>query len=322
LKFKNRQAWEAFEMSSNQEDQLISDLKQFFADPDSPALMQTIYADMPLEMQQWLGRLCLLYGLPFDYLVAHESMLPQESIRFFFIDHNWLDSLVDGVFSVGTHSSRNGALTQLMIKANRETTDLAMPQVRSRLRGVRPPSKVQAGATMTGFLLRSAVVAGWPGLEVKAYGQMDGSSPVESSLLQLLRMERLSADVLLCIYSGLPARVELNEPSESLHFGVEPGLDSPPGLSNGVIVPRWLGNSPDTPPAGTPVTDDESKWVAAVWRQQAGQNTRVLDIGKTRAALNQRLRELGAIASTQQIGPADFAIQMVKAPEQQAFENL
>lgn len=309
-------------MSSNSEDQLLSDLKQFFADPDSPALMQKIYSDMPEEMQQWLGRLCLLYGMPFDYLVSHESMLPQESIRFFFIDHNWLDSLVDGVFSVGTHSSRDECFVQLMIKGIRETADLIMPQVRSLLRGAAPPSEVQVGATMTGFLLRSEVVSGWPGLEVKAYGQMHGSAPVESSLLQILRIERLSPDVLLCIFSGLPARVELNEPSESLHFGVEPGVGSPLGRLNGVIIPRWLGNSSDTPAAGTPITDDENKWVAAEWRQHAGQNTRVLDIGKTQAALNQRLIELGAIASTEQIGPADFAIQMVKAPEQQAFENL
>lgn len=309
-------------MSSSSEDQLLSDLKQFFADPDSPALMQKIYSDMPKEMQQWLGQLCLLYGMPFNYMVAHESMLPQESIRFFFIDHNWLDSLVDGVFSVGTHSSRDESFVQLMIKGIRETADLMMPQVRSRLRGAAPPSTLQVGATMTGFLLRSEVVSGWPGLEVKAYGQMDGSSPVLSSQLQLLRMERLSPDVLLCIFSGLPARVEINEPSESLHFGVEPGVGSPLGRANGVIVPRWLGNSGDTPPAGTPITDDENEWVAAEWRQHAGQNTRVLDVGKTRAALNQRLTELGAIEKTQQIGPADFAIQMVKAPEQQAFENL
>jgi hypothetical protein len=34
-------------------------------------------------LNNWLARLKLLYGVPFNYLVPDEGMLPPESIRFF-----------------------------------------------------------------------------------------------------------------------------------------------------------------------------------------------------------------------------------------------
>ncbi|HEY0405689.1 MAG TPA: hypothetical protein VGC89_08165 [Pyrinomonadaceae bacterium] len=304
------------------EEQYLEDLRAFYANPSGPQMILKMYADMPQTIQDWLGKLCLLYGLPFNYLVPHESMLPEESIRFFFIDHNWLDSLVDGAFSIGTHSSRDTKLLQGLVTAIREAADVAMPLVRSSLKAQAPPETVQIGATMTGLLLRSALVSGWPGLEVKAYGQPGDATADKLALLPLLRMDRLATDVLLCIFSGLPERVEINEPLESLHFGIEPGVGTPLGKANGVIVPRSVGSdpSPAAPPAGTPLTTDENLWVAAVWRQQAGANTRVLNVSALRDALNAGLSKLGAIPSGHQISPAEFAIQMVKAPEQQEFD--
>jgi hypothetical protein len=59
------------------------------------------------EMVGWLARLRLLEGTPFRYLVPSEEMLPNESIRFFHVDRNWLDALVDGAISVGRLGSRD-----------------------------------------------------------------------------------------------------------------------------------------------------------------------------------------------------------------------
>ena len=58
---------------------------------------------------QWLTRLRLLEGVPFSYIVPSNEMLPNESIRFFHVDRNWLDALVDGALSTGVLDSR-GAL--------------------------------------------------------------------------------------------------------------------------------------------------------------------------------------------------------------------
>jgi hypothetical protein len=54
----------------------------------------------------WLTRLRLLEGVPFNYIVPSEEMLPNESIRFFHMDRNWLDALVDGALSSGILDTR------------------------------------------------------------------------------------------------------------------------------------------------------------------------------------------------------------------------
>src|SRR5437660_137777 len=46
---------------------------------------------VPEYLTQWLGRLRLLYGVPFTNLVPHSMLLPKESIRFFYVDRNWTD---------------------------------------------------------------------------------------------------------------------------------------------------------------------------------------------------------------------------------------
>ena len=55
---------------------------------------------------KWLTRLRLLDGVPFPYIVPSDGMLPNESIRFFHLDRNWLDALVDGALSTGVLDSR------------------------------------------------------------------------------------------------------------------------------------------------------------------------------------------------------------------------
>jgi hypothetical protein len=293
------------------EDQYLQQLKAFFADPDSRALMLEMFSDLPDVIRQWLGRIALLYGVPFHQLVIDERMLPQESIRFFFVDHNWLDAMIDGVFSIGVHSSRNSALVQVLVKAIREVTDTQMMLERSRLRKVAPPETVKLGGTKTGLLVRSAVVSGWPGLEVKAYETAGGSPPAGSNPLKLLRMDRLAPDVLFCLFDGVPARVEFNEPSEGLHFGIE---------DDNTITLRWINN--DVGQAGAPIyVNGQLQTAQAVFRQDKGEPTGVLDVFNTQAALQSGLEKAGALAPSGQIGAAAFAIQMVQAPEQQAFEN-
>ena len=48
----------------------------------------------------------LLEQVPFCYLVPDSLLLPPESIRFFYVDRNWTDALIQGALSVGTVNSR------------------------------------------------------------------------------------------------------------------------------------------------------------------------------------------------------------------------
>ena len=108
---------------------------------------------------------------------------------------------------------------------------------------------------LSGFLLRSAVVAGWPGLEAHGFADIEGASP-----LQIVRMETVAPALLLCIFAGVVARVDLQEPSEAVHFG----LDGASALwqkhlryANGDSVGSYINNKNVPVPlrgTGTPAT--------------------------------------------------------------------
>jgi uncharacterized protein with HEPN domain len=121
---------------------------------------------VPGELRRFLGGLRLLHGVPFSYLVPDAELLPRESIRFFYIDRRWTDALVQGALSVGTITTADRAQLEAVYPHIRHDVDEAERVIRSphgeeRLSG--------AGGTITGFLLRSRAVSGWPGLHVRAY---------------------------------------------------------------------------------------------------------------------------------------------------------
>ena len=151
--------------------------------------------EFPEEIQTWFKRLGLLYGVPFNYLVPSEQMLPIESIRFFWLDWFWVECLLDGAFSIGR------------VRESDRQQDMAN----------RPPEVKQ----ITGFLMRSEVVAGWPDLQVDASDANiagDGFIPAVSKL-PVLRCDRLSENVLICLFEGEIQTVDISLKPEGLHFG-------------------------------------------------------------------------------------------------------
>jgi hypothetical protein len=168
--------------------------------------------ELPQLVRDWFGELTCLEHVPFDYLVPHADMLPRESIRFFSVDPVWLECLLDGAFSIGR---------VLASDVERDTT--TRPQV------------VPTPPRLSGFLLRSHVVQGWPHLEVEAY---QDPIPNDEELHYITRktalkpkeglgMRRLAKDVLLCLFEldagkSLTA-VDLHEQPEAIHFGVDEG---------------------------------------------------------------------------------------------------
>lgn len=181
---------------------------------------------VPFTVYSWLAKLKLLDGVPFNYLVSDEQMLPPESIRFFYIDMNWVHTLLDGALSIGRYVPNPARSTEL-------SHDTAVkPTVFSNLdthaRGIRPTTLGVATAddqpdetpieVVSGFVLRSEVVKGWPGLEVNGYANDD-----KGSLMDIVRFERLADTVLLCLFEKdnlTVAEIDIHEPAEGLHFGV------------------------------------------------------------------------------------------------------
>ena len=167
--------------------------------------------DLPLYVLKWFRDLSLLRGIPFNYLVPDEKLLPAESIRFFCVDPLWIDCLQDGAFSIGR-------VTGADVMEDSVT--------RSRERGItRDPDE-----KLTGIIMRSQVVSGWPGLLVDGYdtavADADSIDETEGNLLPLLRMEKLAKDVLICIFKGEVKTVDIHQKPEAMHSGVDPfGLD-------------------------------------------------------------------------------------------------
>src|SRR5262249_38797758 len=123
---------------------------------------------VPGELRRFMARLRLLHAVPFSYLVPDSDLLPIESIRFFYVDRAWTDALVQGALSVGTITTADRTQLEAVYPHIRDEVDEAertirTPQGEERLKG--------AGGAITGFLLRSRAVSGWPNLHVRAYSR-------------------------------------------------------------------------------------------------------------------------------------------------------
>lgn len=189
---------------------------------------------VPRDLRLWLARLRLLEAVPFGQLVADATLLPPESIRFFHVDRGWTDALVEGALSVGTVTTADRAAIEQVYATVRAEVDEAERLV--RLPGREPGAEVPIGPAgpITGFLLRSRMVSGWPGLHVRGYGvdNLTLSTPVNDDdvgdaqdvpmrKLALLRMERLAPAVLIALFDGVPAVVHVEEPRAGIQFGVD-----------------------------------------------------------------------------------------------------
>ena len=217
---------------------------------------------VPRDLRLWLARLRLLEAVPFGQLVADAALLPPESIRFFHVDRGWTDSLVEGALSVGTVTTPERAALEQVYGTVRTEVDEAERLV--RMPGREPGAAVPSGpaGALTGFLLRSRMVSGWPGLHVRGYGLDNLSLPepvddedvgqgqdVPMRKLGLLRLERLAPAVLLALFDGVPAVVHLEEPRAGIQFGVdETDVD---GRTQAQVLLRDTGTgdrvSPPTP---------------------------------------------------------------------------
>jgi hypothetical protein len=187
------------------------------------------------NLADWLGRLKLLHGVPFNYLVPDVDMLPMESIRFFHCDTTWLNYLVEGALSIGRSASSDNAHDKAFLPRLHMFSRRAMKAERGNVLGHlsghlsetehrllnAEPNK--APEIITGFLLRSGIISDWEGLQVAAFTDAGQKHPC-----QLLRMDHLSPNVLLCMYEGVVKSIRINEQPEGMHFGFEnPDTEDP-----------------------------------------------------------------------------------------------
>lgn len=284
-------------------------------------------AEMPPYMEAFLAHLRLLVGVPFDYLVPDSRLLPVESIRFFYLDRSWTDRLVDGAVAVGKIGTREQAHHQAHAPAVQQQLDQTERIVRGLQRGLGSFASLKTtndtknrapGNIITGFLLRSAAVSGWPHMDVRAYSQVI-KEPFEASAisvcnsqgqnegpcqLRTLRLERLSPSVMLALFEGIPKLVILEEPHHGVQFGVTTvggvfriDLRTADGhqIFNGSQSPKEI----DVPVRAS--------------------NNRVVAVAELRKRLFQA--QSSNPAMPKQTGSGSFAIEVLNPPWRQRFEG-
>jgi hypothetical protein len=184
------------------------------------------------------------------------------------------------------------------------------------VRNAPQPTSYNVGATTSGFVFRSAIVAGYPGVEIVP--------TLAGAAVDILRMDRLSSDIMLVLFNGIPDRVEIKQPAEGLQFGIVRGANP----STFRLSLRWVGhttqaadapgdqidlaNPPQQPPANPLMLD------GLPMRTGTNQPPGVIDVSGTRTAV---ITTMG----TQYLGPdetftsAEFAVEMVLGAGVQPF---
>lgn len=265
----------------------------------------------PEPILGWLTGLSLLEGVPFNYLVPHEAMLPPESLRAFWLDEAWISALLDGALSLGRATAAD-------LAADAERHGPLTRAARARRRRHRPnpvlrpdpplESAPAAGLTddpqptgpITGFLVRSAAIAGWPDAASSAWRDRERSDP-----LTLLRSVRLGRDVLLSLFDGPAQAFALHQPPGQLHCGAE-GAVSKLTTTLREVTGSQPGHQYDPPQGEAPVsTRADGRTV-----QAATTAATLLSV------LNSRFQQ-----GLTEITSAEFALEMVKGVTEVEFRQ-
>ncbi|KAL1615422.1 hypothetical protein SLS56_011825 [Neofusicoccum ribis] len=155
---------------------------------------------------KWVLDRMFLYGIPAHYLIIDPSHLGPETLRFFHVDRNWTDALVDGALSLGK-------LLSGVDKVRRSIHGM----IHSHLDAT-PPRELPVHIPTYGFLMRSAAVTHYRDLKVTV--QLSGVSDTAP----ILRQDNLDVakGVMLCILGQHPGHPGL----ESITFTQPPHQQS------------------------------------------------------------------------------------------------
>ncbi|THC91742.1 hypothetical protein EYZ11_008793 [Aspergillus tanneri] len=163
---------------------------------------------------KWLMDRMFLDGVPAHYLISDPFHLEPESLRFFSIDQNWVDALIDGALSLGNHQGDDP--DRAAIKAALNDYIQQGPQLLDQ----------ETQVPSYGFFLRSDLVTMFPDLRVKTLPQQ--SNPPKRA--PLLRHEIITDGVMLCLLDRTPGSEDFTgltftQPPHQQRFAVARGLD-------------------------------------------------------------------------------------------------
>lgn len=151
-------------------------------------------------IQEWVLNKLHLAGIPVHYYLPDPTYVPEETLRFFHIDFNWMDALIDGALSLANHlasspeedycrSALKGALTKYFKTPTIDDYCQQNPAY--------------------GFILRSKLLVQFPDLAVKAEFSKEGVHSNEDwdkvkPKAPILVQRRLGPDMMLVLMDREP----------------------------------------------------------------------------------------------------------------------
>ncbi|NUO80426.1 hypothetical protein HUU05_10150 [candidate division KSB1 bacterium] len=241
-----------------------------------PIVVAAQQLELPKTVRDWLADLEQLKGVPFNYLVPEETMLPQESLRFFQIDPLWVECLLDGAYSIGRVSAAD--FTHERVRRN-EVVGTTRP-------------------AYSGFMVRSNVIADWPGLLIEGF-VAQARSP-----LSPLRRENFSSNVLFCLFEGELQAVEFHLKPETLHFGWDQSDSAPTPYFKALRDRDGL----------------EKEGLMISFAPKDGQ-AQVLEVDKFAKDMKAKLVAANLLLNTEAFTSAQFGMQMIAGIERVRFDG-
>ncbi|EXL68397.1 hypothetical protein FOPG_15544 [Fusarium oxysporum f. sp. conglutinans race 2 54008] len=218
--------------------------------PDgTPVPARDVDADAA-AIRAWVIDRFHLAGIPLHNLVLDPEMLPGESIRTFCIDNHWIDCFVDGGLSLANHFARDDDAIRRAVKQCINKY-LDMP-----LNGGTVPQLPRWG-----FFIRSIAVSAFPDLKVEA--PLPPGAPGDA--LEVVYMQVLADDILICLLDRLPGEQELDyirisQPHHQQDFSLGTNLSASEITLFHRAIPKQTGKNVGDP-IGQTFKNDKSRHV-------------------------------------------------------------
>lgn len=231
------------------------------------------YKPYPGIVVDFLKEIASFKGVPISYLIPDIKCLKDDqhdnavgALSMFYVDPLWIYALLEGAVSLRS--------------SNHTQTRYNISNIIKEVYYFSEDEKAM------GFLLRSPLVSGWRGIEIKVYNDTKSTEPLDFPI----RFERILPDTFLGIFPTSITRIEVIQPYEGLHFGVKPEGD----LAYSKLIKNNEGKT------------DANKKV------QINQGNKL--IAADHIKVNLLAQELKKLSAETPFTSAEFAFQMIDSP--------
>ncbi|KAK6516193.1 hypothetical protein TWF506_006104 [Arthrobotrys conoides] len=150
-------------------------------------------------VQSWIHDKLHLASIPAHYLIPDKSYLPEETLRFFYIDENWTRALTDGALSLAN---------QFTNRPEEDYCRLALKDaIEDYLKKEDPKLEYAPQMPKYGFLLRTNVLVQFSDLTVGARFDKLRTTEDKKPKAPILVQRKLAPDTMLCLFDYAPPQL-------------------------------------------------------------------------------------------------------------------